>query len=441
MPSALRLGLAVGRTSLTAVEVHHPALRPRPGRSWSFRFSGRGAGDIGQELAEPLAALRTELGDARVVAGVAFMRPLAQTKSVPVPRVGREALRALLARDPRRWFVVQDAPLLVDAGAIARGAAGARVTTVVCAVESTVAGALDAVRAAGFEIDHATAGAVALHSALRALVPAGSHGRVLVLAHDDDCSELLLLDDGALRVAQSVPRGEQEVAEALSRLRARGLGPASVMLLGGDAAAAGALAALTRLDAPAFHLPSALAAFGATLAGERSPLLLTSAMRAARSVGARRRTMRVLLAAAAMLVTAGALRQVDLARELAAVEARREAIAPAVEQAMVARRAVELSRGTIEAMASVDTVGPGWTAVLAAVARALPDSAYLLTLVAEGRDIRLSGAAVSAESAIPALEASPLLSGVSLSAPIRRDEEDGMEYFEVTAVVTAAGGR
>jgi Tfp pilus assembly protein PilN len=76
-----------------------------------------------------------------------------------------------------------------------------------------------------------------------------------------------------------------------------------------------------------------------------------------------------------------------------------------------------------------------WTPTLASLAQALPDSAYLLSMTAEGIELRLAGLAASASTIVPALEASPFLNNVSLTVARRAQGAMDSERFDVAALL------
>lgn len=423
-----RIGLAIGGAALTGVELRAGPGVPRPGAAWSFALD---ANAFESSLAGALASLREQLGAGRVVASVALLRPHARTKALAVPRLRRGPLRELLRRDARRWFVTGAEPALLDASPAARIDGGA-VAAAVCAPAKLVESLLSAVAAAGFEVDRATAGAAALRLGLLAVAPDVGRGRVAVIAGEDEEGELLLLDRGRLRSVLPAPGGAGALGGALERMRASGSVVERVMVLAGEVPGEASLDALPRVPSPA--RPAAeLAAFGAILAGERAPLLLTDAIRATRAAASRRRTSRVALAAGAVAVVAGALHLLALGRELDTIEVRRAEIAPAVARTAAARHAVESARATLDAMTELEGTGVRWTSVVAGIAAALPPSSWLESVSAEGAVVRIAGASPSADAIVSALEDTPLLSGVALAAPIRRDEADGLDRFEIVA--------
>jgi Tfp pilus assembly protein PilN len=94
---------------------------------------------------------------------------------------------------------------------------------------------------------------------------------------------------------------------------------------------------------------------------------------------------------------------------------------------------VEEVRGRLAALARLEREATVWTTELAALARALPDSAHLTTLAADSAGLRLGGLARSASAVVPALEASPRLARVALAAPVRWEAGDAGERFDIAA--------
>jgi Tfp pilus assembly protein PilN len=136
------------------------------------------------------------------------------------------------------------------------------------------------------------------------------------------------------------------------------------------------------------------------------------------------------------MLSAGAATHLwTLHRRLNQVEASRKALAPSLAPAMAERKSVDAARTTLEALARVERESPRWTRVLAALAQALPDSAYLVSLSTSGSKIQLTGLAASARAVVAPLEASPAFADVALSAASRRDPAARRERFELSASV------
>jgi hypothetical protein len=143
-----------------------------------------------------------------------------------------------------------------------------------------------------------------------------------------------------------------------------------------------------------------------------------------------------------MLAAGAAAHLWSARRELDVIEARRRALAPALATAMANRQVVDRARVTLLELTRAERGAPRWTGVLSSLARALPPSAYLLSLSTTGTRIQLSGVAASAHAVVSPLEASPTLSDVALTTASRRDGDAGGERFELSALVdTAAATR
>jgi Tfp pilus assembly protein PilN len=326
----------------------------------------------------------------------------------------------------------------------------------VYAAEQTVAAITAAAATAGIEIERITAAPLALREAVRALVPGARRGRVLAIVGGTTWIEALLLDDDALRLslplAVASTADAESTARTVSHLIADGEGcgcrpERTLIICGGGACeeAAAAIVAETAADISPVPVPpvvqqltpAALAAFGASLAGARSPLLVTDALRDARRRGAIRRTASLYAVAAVMLSAGAAAHLWSLERRLNAVEASRGALAATLAPVMAARKSVDAARTTLDALARVERESPRWTHVLAALAGALPDSAYLLSLSTNGAKVQLTGLAVSAHAVVAPLEASPEFSDVALATASRRDPAANRERFELSASVGA----
>jgi hypothetical protein len=196
-----------------------------------------------------------------------------------------------------------------------------------------------------------------------------------------------------------------------------------------------------RLAAVAHELsPSALAAFGAVLAGERPPQFVTGAIRQRRTARHHRWTAGLAAAAGIVLVLAGAVHLHGVRREIDAAEAVRRAMAADVAAAAEARRSLAALQGRVEAIAALEAdAGPRWTGFFAELAGALPDSAYIVSFTGDGDQIKLGGFAHEAHAIVPALQSSALLGDAAFAAPLRRDGTDGRERFELAVPVRAAG--
>jgi len=407
------IGVAIGHDCLTAVEprVATHLRGQRPGRGWTIPIEPADASGLGGALGAALEHLRVAIGEGDATLHVALLHPLAHAKTVAIPLVGSADLPALLTRSARRYFVVGAEPVVADAQYVRGTAPAGRVRALACfADERTVSAVTVAVRAAGFGIGAMTAAPVAFAEAVRVLAPAVRRGRVTVAAQWSTKPELLQFERGS---PVAISSADLDTSHADGE-------PESV-LIGAEALGE--------------RSPAAIAAFGAAILADDAPSLLPEDLRRARD-GARRTAVRALgIAAAAVLAVSVALHAVGLRREIAAVEARRAEIASAVARAMAVRRVGDIARERAEAIRGLETHAPRWTATLAALSEALPDSAYLGSFAASGTNLRFRVVTPSSESVVPALRASPLLGSVALLAPGEREESTGLEAVELTAAL------
>jgi Tfp pilus assembly protein PilN len=269
--------------------------------------------------------------------------------------------------------------------------------------------------------------------------------------------DLVLLEDGVPRLVQPLPPAPdtltawERIAAALRAAEEDGRAVSCIAILGsGDEAQA--LRRAVSADETFGHrlvnaketeeLPAeALLALGAALAGSAPPVLLPEATIRDRARTAKRRTVAMASGAFVLLLAAAGLHLDGLHREIDAVRAHRRAIATQVKHAREVRGNVEGVRTRLEAIAALEKESAGWTDEIAALARALPDSAHLRTLSADSTGLRLAGVASSASAVVPALEASPAFERVSLAAPVRWQQGDVGERFDVAAALQQPGQR
>lgn len=415
------LGAALGVDGLTVVSgrAGPGGFRPREHRR---RTLASGPAPEGwPELERALTELREELeleADHRPELHLALLPPLARARVVELPAADREALRKLAGREAGRHFLsVPDDPV-ADAWPLERARGGPVSCVLACADGPAVAAAVAAVRAAGFRPGlaapaawTAAEGAAALEAELRS-------GSVRLRLRAGDRTLELSLEEGRLSAV-------------------RALGPGA----GDDEAVDGSAVRTVDADHPLGGLDaSGLAAFGALVAPEEGPALLPPG---ARERWRRRRRARAgLLAAVAalLLAAAGWLHLRGLDRELAAVEARRAAVAPSVAEAEAARGAALRMGELLDGLAGLPRPGPAWSRVVAEVGRRMPRSAYLRVLDAAGDDgLRLSGTARSPSTLVPRLAASPLFTDVTLASVSRSPRgAAGGDAFEITLRLMAS---
>ncbi len=421
------LGAAVGEDGLTVVVAGRRLGRGLVPREVRRRpLSAGPEGDRWPELRDALSELRTGLGldgDARPEIHVALLPTLALTRVVDLPTADREALRKLARREADRHFLsVPDDPV-ADAWSLERRRGEPSPCVLACAGGSTARAVAGAVASAGFRPGLTTAGAWTAAEAATVLDEELRDGRIrLRLGADGDASDLTL-EEGRLAAVRPGTRGAGAVADgAEAGERGRTVDEAHP---------------LAGLDAPA------LAAFGALVAPEEGPSLAPPEPRAAWRRRRRARAGLMAGAAAAVLIAAGWLHLWGLDRELAAVEARRAAVAGAVEEAEAARSAALRLEELLGGIAALPRPGPAWSRVVAEVGRRMPASAHLRVLDAGAEDgVRLAGTARSPSALVPRLEASPLFRDVTLASVSRSAGGSGDgDAFEITLRLSGGGAR
>jgi len=448
--SEVRLGLAIGPDRITAVEIRPGPLTARPGRVLCSPLAQPLEDGTWPGLTTALCELLEVLGARGPAASIAILRPLAHAKVIHVPPVSPRDLRQLVTRNPKRYFIGPSGRLVVDASPVGTGRRSTRAIAV-CAEEHRVAGILESVSAAGLRPEVVTAAPLALAAAVCRRV-AGARRKPLVIAvWSPGWREGIALDFGDPRVLQpwnaDSASDPQTSVSALARTSFGDVGPdgpriGSVVLASEEErhrirAALDDEAGLEPLDAAALEglEPEAIAAYGAALFPEET---LSLAPLAARQVQRRRigRRVAAMTAAAGILAcsAAGAFLW-GLHREINAVKAQRHGIASGVESALELRRAAGGVADRLAAIAAIEETAVVWTPAVAALAKALPDSAYLVAMTADGVQLRLAGIARSASSVVPALEASPLLHEVALTSAQRSDVSEDLQSFDVAAVL------
>jgi Tfp pilus assembly protein PilN len=450
----MRLAMAAGPDRLVVVRLGAGVRGPRVEEV--MRYPLRSAD--GAALEEGLRGLAEELGAGGGRMDVALLRRMAHAKVVPLPPVRRAELGALLRRNARRHFAVRDEALVADAVRMPGPRQGSLVPALAaCAPASVVGSIADAAEGAGFGIGRMVPAAVALAEAVRAGVPRARRGRVAAVACVPGAPELVLLENGAVRLVQPLPASTDPVLLARSiaaavREGAEGGVPVDALLVLGDAGD-GADAVRFALDAEGEAPPQlmdqgldglpaeAVLALGAAVARESAPSLLPDRIVAERALAARRRTAFLAAAASVLLLVAAVAHLSGLRAEVEAVRARRAEIAPQVRKALDARSGVTELHERLRVLSALEANAPAWTEQMAALARALPDSAYLRTLTADSAGVRMAGVARSVSTVIPALEASPSFDRVGLAAPIRWEAGDTGERFEISASLQSTAKR
>lgn len=445
-----RLALAVGPEHLVAVRLG--GIIPRPVEVLSCDLAPPLA-EGWPALAEALRELAREMGVRGGTVHVALLRRMAHARVLPLPPVARAELAAIVRRGARRHFAVRDEALIADAVRLPLPRAGSLTPALAaCAPAALAESVAAACAASGFSVGTMAPASAALAAGVTSLVPQSRRGRTLVVACMAGGAELVLLHSGVpvrIQPLAASPSPENDVhsfaARVIQMVRDdEALSAATVVAVCGTGDQARAVrevllddevfgpcvavsAALERLPA------EAVAALGAARAGASIPALLPASV-VARRVRAARRTAAACGAASILLLSAAAAMHLDgVRRETDAVEARRREIRRPVRNALESRTAVEQVRTRLETMARLESATPAWTGEIAALARALPDSVHLRTFAADSGGLRMAGIARSASAVVPALEQTRRYERVSLAAPVRWEQGDAGERFDVAA--------
>lgn len=438
--SSHRIGIAVSRGRLVAVTARRTlrGLRPAAVHACDLEAGPDSAGDGGAERkrrsepAEPFPGLSAALAQlaSRLEEGarleVALLPPLARTKVIPLPPARRPDLRRLLARDASRHFLAASREqVVVDAAPPGRGSPrgrDGRSATVPAAVAETraVEAILAAARSAGFDVGEVAPAETAALAGARTLHPELTRGRVRLTLRDPAWPVDLVCRDGSLLAVE--PR-ETRLAPGGP---AGGEGPGGP---GGDGERR-----VDPADVPSLAdlEPAALAAFGALVRARGGLSLLPDGERRARRRAGRSVALRLASAAALLLVAAAGLELWGVRREVAAVQSRRDALAPQVEEAMAERDAARELSSILEAVRTATSDRPDRTGTVAALARALPRSAYLRSLELGRAGGRLTGTARSASALVPALENAGGIHDVALTSTRRAATGSDGQAFEIT---------
>lgn len=442
----VRLGLAVGPDRVVAVEVRATLRGLRPGRLESRALAPLAGRREWLELAQALREILGAWGADGGTASVAVLRPLAHAKRIAAPRVRRQELRRLVTRGVRRYFLIETDGVVADAARLGRRASrGLAAAIAACAPDDVVEAIEGAVTSAGLRPRLITSASLALAQAVATLPAASRRGRLLLAVRSADWCEGIALDGGAPVLLEPWPAAVRADGDArLLRLAEQAFGDAGEARALVWAGAEPSLRPVTEAGAgrplsarsPLRLEPVSAAAFGAAIAREDVPALHREPLRR----DMRRRIMRriaglVAVAAAALAVGAG-LYLWGLERELAAVQAARRAMSAEVAQALHVRRAADAIRGRLDAVASVEATQMRWTPVLAALAQTLPDSAYLVSLVADEGNLTLSGLGTSVPSIVPALEAVPFFTDVTLTQASSGGDPGQRQRFDLTLTLS-----
>lgn len=440
------LGIALTPASISAAAASVPTV-------WSAELDLKGGVNGAREaLAEALAEALTEaarasgMGEPTIV--VALLPPLAETRTISLPPMRRADRDQFLSRNAGKYFL---------------GAAGAQVVgthsgpsqsrrmaagpVLAAAATRTL---MQAVHAASATAGCAVRGVVPAEAAWAAAavemwpVLARGSGHAIV-ARDDRC-DMLTLRGGALESVRRF-RGPADAQQIASLVADGDRGSAPVALMGpSDAvrelgAALGGIGVRVLVPEPKWlelsERPEALAArFAAAATGLE---LRSEESRVMERGSIRRAAWWIYGVAAATVVIATLVHFAGVRRELASVEAERAAIRGQVDASLVGRSTVDATYRQVAGLSSAARNSPRWSEVLATLTAHLPVDASLTAFRARGDSIFIDGVADQAAPVFDAISRMPGISGVTATAPVRRDAIEGevpLEHFSLGAKVS-----
>lgn len=471
-----RIGLAIARDHLAAVEVRRTLRRPRIRRVFTRPIDDLDGEGAHARIKDALVELRKQLRRSSLTVGVAVCSPVAQVKRLEVPSLGRADLERLLARNARRFFAIDEQDVVADAVSITRRRG--RSPTLAAVAPSAM---LDAFLAAAEEADVAVEslcpGPHAAARAATALTSGLRRGLHVVVVRSCDGFEALFLERRRVVLARTLARVDGVASGCTTRPGAGDAAPAArrpefdpealrvildqsrerfpvgadrITLLGLEDAAVDAIRRVVpnatvdaaRVAAPDAMPPCALHAFGAALPGHRRLTLSPASHRARLRARARRAVAVRAVAAVVLLMAAGWLHLTGLRRDLARLDARRDRLRPAVDEASRARTAIDAARTRLARLREAEASTSNWTRLFADLARTLPDDAYLEALRADDAGLRLEGSAGSVAEAAAALEEVRGVIEVRIATPVqeRSGGPEGRQRMSLVLAIDSGGG-
>jgi hypothetical protein len=345
-----------------------------------------------RDVRTAFAALReaVALPVARVT--VALVPPLVELRLLSLPPLRDDERRRVLARDAARHFIGVREPQVIGANVLSYR--GAPVSVVAAAASAGL-------------VEEIEAGLAGVGWMLASIVPAQAawavHANGTIVARLPQATEVVWVERGRvierrrLKPDAADPPGAQPLDDPL---------------------------ALAAACAPRVHQLE----------------LCSEGRHAIRRRVARRAAAGLAIVAATCLVLAAGIDYWGLGRQLAAVRARRTALAPAVAAAMQDRDSLGALTASLTTLATLRATAPRWSAFLTDLADYLPRDAHLVTLHADADSAVLHGVARHAGGVFQAVQRMPGVTGVRAEAPIRQDlAPDGTarEQFALGALVRA----
>ena len=444
-PSA-DIGLAIGAERITAVRLGQV---PPPGaehETWSRPLDPNALSEsVGDALQELQAAFGLRYGRL----WVALLPPLVELKLLDLPRLGRDELERVIARDASRYFLIGATGPAVVALRIPRTQGRAVTPMLAAAAPAALLEQLqDQVIRLGWSLERIVPGHVAwadLASHVERSKPVSwiavaSHESLDLLRSQDE--RVVAVRRLRLRLSLS-----QLAAEVAACVRASGeAGEPELLVLAPPDFRVELTRGLVEHGLRTVHVPPLavtdphLAAALSARGSDPLDLIPPSAAQAQRRRAVR--LVRLALAAAAvLLVMAGGVEWWGVRRELGQVTARRRAIRAEVVQAMSVRSGLEDLDRRVSALRAAEAGRPVWSATMATLASALPPDAHLIAWRGDADSVRVEGLADRAVGVFEGLAHMPGVAGVRADAPIRQETRDSappLEHFLLSARLGAA---
>jgi hypothetical protein len=439
-----RVGVALSPDSLCAAVRRDGHSRLEAWRVPLAPLNGDGGSWPG--LADALRMLAREMGTSDGRLTVALMPPLAEARSVDLPKLSDDELQQLLARGAGKYFATARGQQVVGAIRAGGRTKGATVPLVAVAAGARLVSAIqEAATSAGWDLE----GVIPAEAAWSAAAAqSGARGTSQLLVAHADRTDLLTVRDGTLAgirrfrtggedarlIADAFPSGARQLGMVGSADARREV--ARVLAARGLAAEALPGVASELADSPDF-----LAAAFAT--PHAAPMLVTDSMRAAQHARVRTLTLRLAVAAGLLVVTSFGLEWWGLKRELDSVRAERAALAPQISSTLVGRTTVENAFRQLAALGIESRATTHWSGILSGLSQRLPGEAFLTGFRGRGDSVSVDGLAAHAARVFDALDKVPGLTGVRSAGPVRLETPDDgppMERFAIAAQVAQPPG-
>ena len=444
-----RIGIAIGPTGMWAVGTggRTPSFGRADGGELRIReLEPLGTGTEWPDLADALRELRDAIGDDPGAIAVSLLPPLVRVRRLELPPLTDEETRRVVERGAGRYFTDVREPQTVGVvrlmhqmrrtGVVVAGAAPARL----------IAAILGAAHAAGWRVG----GIVPAHAAWVAGARAqwsqlGRESAQLAVLREDT-TELVRIERGSIAAIRQFGAGSARIDQLIDAIAdpRDGTGALPLLTIGPEErrdALVGPLRdrgiALGERAARWRAMSESPEAMAAAFAGDARDFdLLPQAAHALRDHRTRRAAAWLTAAAVALALVGAAAQLWDAKRELAAIEAKRAEIRPAVSKVAEARGMIDAIQRRVAALAPVESNATHWSAVLAELAGHLPNDSYLVDVRGASDSLMVEGVAARAAGTFAALKRAPTIRSVQPAGAIRRDvtaEGAPVERFSIAA--------